>query len=77
MFRALENAQDDAQLVRGEYQVQTGSHALTYVGMRSNITDFRGYGQHLFYFPLFGLTSQATAERTDDRDAYHQGIFRA
>lgn len=69
-------AQQDAQLVRGDYQVQVGSHSLTYVGKHSNITDFRGYGQHLVYFPLFGLTSQATAERTDDRDVYHQGIFK-
>jgi hypothetical protein len=69
-------AQQDAQVVRGDYQVQVGSHALTYVGKHSNITDFRGYGQHLVYFPLFGLTSPATAERTDDRDVYHQGIFK-
>jgi hypothetical protein len=69
-------AQQDAQVVRDDYQVQIGSHALTYVGKHSNITDFRGYGQHLVYFPLFGLTSQATAKRTDDRDVYEQGIFK-
>jgi hypothetical protein len=69
-------AQEDARVVHGEYSIQVGSHALTYVGKTSNITDFRGYGQHFYYFPLFGLTSQATAERTDDRDVYHQGIFK-
>jgi hypothetical protein len=69
-------AQDDARVVHGDYYVQVGSHALTYVGKTSNISDFRGYGQHFYYFPLFGLTSQATAERTDDRDVYHEGIFK-
>jgi hypothetical protein len=56
--------------------VQVGSHALSYVGKHSNITDFTGYGQHFVYFPLFGLTSQETARRTDDRDVYVQGIFK-
>lgn len=69
-------AKPDAQIERGDYQVRLGSHALTYVGKRSNITDFTGLGQHLYYFPLFGLTSPETGRRTDDRDAYHQGVFR-
>lgn len=68
--------QPDAHLANGEYRVQVGSHALSYVGKKSNITDFTGYGQHLVYFPLFGLTSQETARRTDDRDVYMQGIFK-
>lgn len=38
---------------------------VTYVGKES-ITDFTGYGQHLQYWPLFGLTSPQTARRTDD-----------
>jgi len=39
--------------------------SITYVGKQS-ITDFTGYGQHLQYWPLFGLTSGQTARRTDD-----------
>jgi hypothetical protein len=69
-------AKPDAQIERGDYQARLGSHALTYVGKRSGITDFTGLGQHLYYFPLFGLTSPETGKRTDDRDAYYQGIFR-
>ena len=39
--------------------------SITYVGKQS-ITDFTGHGQHLQYWPLFGLTSGQTARRTDD-----------
>lgn len=39
--------------------------SITYVGKQS-ITDFTGYGQHLQYWPLFGLTSGQTGRRTDD-----------
>lgn len=41
------------------------TQTITYVGKQS-ITDFTGYGQHLQYWPLFGLTSGQTARRTDD-----------
>ena len=38
--------------------------SITYVGKQS-ITNFAGYGQQLQYWPLFGLTSAQTAQRTD------------
>ena len=44
---------------------QSLGQAITYVGKQS-LTDFTGYGQHLQYWPLFGLTSGQTARRTDD-----------
>ncbi len=40
------------------------TQTITYVGKQS-ITDFTGLGQHLQYWPLFGLTSEQTAQRTD------------
>ncbi len=39
--------------------------SITYVGKESR-TDFTGLGQHLQYWPLFGLSSGQTARRTDD-----------
>lgn len=66
----------DDEIDHSQSRIVSGSHALSYVGKQSNITDFRGYGQHLYYFPLFGLSAPESARRTDDRDVYHQGVFR-
>jgi hypothetical protein len=41
------------------------TQSVTYVGKQST-THFVGYGQHLQYWPLFGLSSGQTARRTDD-----------
>lgn len=68
--------EDDPHIGHNASHVAAGGHALTYVGKDSNITDFTGYGQHLYYFPLFGSSSPETAQRTDDRDVYFQGVFR-
>lgn len=39
--------------------------SITYIGKQTR-TDFTGLGQHLQYWPLFGLPSGQTARRTDD-----------
>jgi hypothetical protein len=41
------------------------TQSITYVGKQTT-TDFTGLGQHLQYFPLFGLTSPQIDRRTDD-----------
>lgn len=48
---------------------------ITYVGKQSNIVDFQGYGQHLFYFPAFDLDSPDDFHRTDKGAAYFNSSF--
>ncbi len=67
---------DGSRVGHNQQRLAAGGHALTYVGKQSNITDFTGYGQLLYYFPLFGLTSPETGQRTDERTVYYSGIFR-
>ncbi len=48
---------------------------ITYIGKISNITDFRGYGQHLYYFPAFDLDAPDNAHRTDSDSVYFNNAF--
>ncbi len=48
---------------------------ITYTGKVSNITDFRGYGQHLYYFPAFNLNAPDNFHRTDSDSMYFNRVF--
>ncbi len=54
-------------------QVSPGN---VYVG-KTTTSDFRGYGQLLYYFPYFGSLQPGYAERTSENDVYWQGTFRS
>ena len=49
---------------------------ITYAGKISNITDFRGYGQYLYYFPAFNLDSPDDRHRTDKDAVYFNRYFK-
>jgi hypothetical protein len=49
---------------------------ITYVGKDSSVFDFRGLGQHFYYFPAFDLKKPDDLHRTDKDHVYFQGVFK-